>query len=191
MQRPDLRLTVGDRFFIIVTGMECTSPWTEIVQGGSRVDNFALSFLSEQRQIDVIKKTNDYTNQFGLCLSDDQIQGLMTCRRECLAEQQRVEFGQGILDKIIFAFCDSQYISQENYAETLARLQAIFYLYKNESMDELTDDELLLIMRNAFDEECQGSLEYLEETFLDQFARNIRANTHKFIGRYVKDDEKI
>ena len=46
--------------------MECTSPWTEIVQGGSRVDNFALSFLSEQRQIDVIKKTNDYTNQFGL-----------------------------------------------------------------------------------------------------------------------------
>ena len=66
------------------------------------MDNFALSFLSEQRQIDVIKKTNDYTNQFGLCLSDDQIQGLMTCRRECLAEQQRVEFGQGILDKIIF-----------------------------------------------------------------------------------------
>ena len=65
MQRPDLRLTVGNRFFIIVTGMECTSPWTEIVQGGSRVDNFALSFLSEQRQIDVIKKTNDYTNQFG------------------------------------------------------------------------------------------------------------------------------
>ena len=155
------------------------------------MDNFALSFLSEQRQIDVIKKTNDYTNQFGLCLSDDQIQGLMTCRRECLAEQQRVEFGQGILDKIIFAFCDSQYISQENYAETLARLQEIFYLYKNESMDELTDDELLLIMRNAFDDECQGSLEYLEETFLDQLARNIRANTHRFIGRYIKDDEKV
>ena len=32
---------------------------------------------------------------------------------------------------------------QENYADTLMRLQDIFYLYKNESLDELTDDELL------------------------------------------------
>ena len=54
----------------------------------------------------------------------------------------------------------------------------------------MTDDELISVMRNAFEGECQGSLEYLEETFLDEFARGIRASTRKFIGRYARDDEK-
>lgn len=153
-------------------------------------DVFMLN-QSEQNQMNALRKTNEYANQYGVCLTDYDIQKLLIRRRECLVEQQRVEFGTGILDKIIFAFCDSDYIYQDNYVETIARLQSIFYLYKNESMDELTDDELINIMRNAFDEECQGSLEYLEETFLDNFARDIRANTNRFIGRYTRDDEKI
>lgn len=153
-------------------------------------DVFMLN-QSEQNQMNALRKTNEYANQYGVCLTDYDIQKLLIRRRECLVEQQRVEFGTGILDKIIFAFCDSDYIYQDNYVETIARLQSIFYLYKNESMDELTDDELINIMRNAFDEECQGSLEYLEETFLDNFARDIRANTNRFIGSYTRDDEKI
>ena len=56
-------------------------------------------------------------------------------------------------------------------------------------MDECTDEELICLMRTAFDGECQGSLEYLEGTYLEEFARNIRANTRKFIGRYAEDDE--
>lgn len=153
-------------------------------------DSFML-LLSEQNQMDLIRKTNAYTQQFGLSLTDDDIRELLIRRRECLSEQQRVEFGQGILDKIIFAFCDSDFIYQENYAETIAGLQNIFYLYKNESMDELTDDELINMMREAYDGECQGSLAYLEETYLEQFARKIRASTRKFIGRYERDDEEI
>ena len=148
-----------------------------------------FSVLSERSQADIIKRTNEYTNQFGLSLTDQDIAELLIRRRECLSEQQRVEFGTGILDKIIFAFCDSDYLFQDNYLESISRLQKIFYLYKNESMDELTDDELISVMRNAFNGVCQGSLEYLEETFLDEFARNIRSSTRKFIGRYARNDE--
>lgn len=155
------------------------------------MDNNFILFLSEQNQIDLIKKTNEYTHQFGLSLSDHDIKELMIKHKECLLEHQRIEFGKNILEKLIFAFCDSDFIYQENYIETLIRLQNIFYLYKNESMDELTDEELINIMRNAFDGECHGSLEYLEETYLEQFARYIRANTHKFIGRYTKTNEEI
>lgn len=149
---------------------------------------FNLIF-SEKNQIDLLKKTNQYTCRFGLCLTDLDIQELMVKRRECLFELRRVEFGGGILEKLIFAFCDSDFIYQENYAETIAELQRVFYLYKNESMDELTDDELIAVMRETFNGECQGSLEYLEGTCLEQFARDIRANTRKFIGRYAKEDE--
>lgn len=145
-----------------------------------------VMILSEQKQADIIRKTNVYTNRFGLSLTDDDIGELLARRRECLEEQRRVEFGTGILDKLIFAFCDSDYIYQENYPEIIMRLQEIFYLYKNESMDELTDDELISFMRKAFEEECQGSLEYLEETILDEFAREIRTDTRKFMGRYTR-----
>ncbi len=153
-------------------------------------DNF-IRLLSEQNQENLIKGTNTYTKQYGLCLTDSDVQMLMAGRKECLFEEQRVEFGRGILGKLIFAFCDSDFIYQEIYAETIARLQSIFYLYKNESMDELTDDELIGIMRAAFEGECQGSLEYLEETYLEKFARTVRANTQKFIGRYVVESEEI
>lgn len=147
-----------------------------------------MLLMSDQNQMNLLRTANAYTEQYGLSLADEDIRELIVKRRECLREQQRVEFGGGILDKLIFAFCDSDYIYQENYAETITRLQDIFYLYKNESMDEWTDDELIQMMREAFDGECQGSLEYLEETFLEQFARSTRANTRKFIGRYEDDD---
>ena len=68
--------------------------------------------LSEQMQRNEIRKTNEYTCQYGLCLTEEDIQELVLERRECLTEQQRLEFGKGVLDKIIFAFCDSLYIYQ-------------------------------------------------------------------------------
>ena len=76
------------------------------------------------------------------------------------------------------------YIEQRNYLETIIRLQEIFYLYKNESMDGLTDDELLEVMKNAFDGECEGALEYLEDTILENLARSIRRGEDDFKENY-------
>ena len=59
--------------------------------------------------------------------------------------------------------------------ETIIRLQEIFYLYKNEMMDELSDDELLAFMREQFDQVCCGDFGYLEGTCLDLFAQAVRA----------------
>ena len=61
-------------------------------------------------------------------------------------------------------FCDSSFLSQNNYVETLIRLQEIFYLYKNEMQDEITDDELIHFMREQFEAVCYGDLDYLEGT---------------------------
>ena len=58
-------------------------------------NNFIL-FLSEENQIDLIKKTNEYTHQFGLSLSDHDIKELMIKHKECLLEHQRIEFGKNI-----------------------------------------------------------------------------------------------
>ena len=129
----------------------------------------------EQNSIQQIVAMNQVSGQFGLTLTEGEAGQLAKSRMECLKEQQRVEFGSTVLQKLIFAFCDSSYVDQENYASVLQRLQDIFYQYKNESLDELTDDELIAYMKEAFEGECCGSLEYLEETVLEQFAREIRA----------------
>lgn len=145
--------------------------------------------MSEQNQIAQVMKENEYTRRFGLTLSQEEAAELVSRRREDLREQQRIEFGEGILTKLTRMFCDSAYIEPEDYAQTLGRLQEIFYLYKNESMDELTDDELLEYMREKFDE-VEGSLDYLEDTVLDEFARKIRRTTRKYIGRYREDHRR-
>ncbi|MBQ3163942.1 MAG: hypothetical protein IJC02_05330 [Lachnospiraceae bacterium] len=142
-----------------------------------------LELWSGQNQLQKVIEMNQKTEKFGLVLSEKDAKLLVENRKENLREQQRVEFGEGILPKLIFAFCDSPYIFQENYVDTITRLQEIFYLYKNESMDELTDDELLDFMKEAFDGECEGSLEYLEETALEEFARSIRREGKSFFGR--------
>ena len=161
-----------------------------------------LQLMSEQNQLANVMETNRFTQKFGLSLSDEDAEILVADRRDSLHKQRRVEFGEGILPKLIFAFCDSPYIYQDNYVDTIGRLQDIFYLYKNESMDEATDDELIDFMKEQFEGECQGSLEHLEDTSLEQFARDIRRKTQMrlsietadmaqdFIGGYGEDDER-
>ncbi|WP_075719156.1 DUF6323 family protein [Roseburia sp. 499] len=145
-----------------------------------------LELLSGKNQLQKVIDMNQKTEKFGLALTEEEAKLLVERRQENLREQQRVEFGEGILPKLIFTFCDSPYIYQENYVETITRLQEIFYLYKNESMDELTDDELLDYMKEAFEGECEGSLEFLEETVLEGFARNIRREGNFFFGKNYK-----
>ena len=124
--------------------------------------------LTIQKQMKDLMACNDYTKQFGIQLSEKEALDLVKERRENLIRQER------IITKLIFTFCNSAYIYQDNYVETIQRLQEIFYLYKNESLDELTDDELLEYMKEQFDGKCQGDLDYLEDTALEAFARKIR-----------------
>ncbi len=145
-----------------------------------------LARISGQYGLEKVVEMNKLTEKFGLVLSEEDAKYLVSIRQDSLKEQQRIEFGEGILPRLIFAFCDSPYIDQNNYVDTMARLQEIFYLYKNESMDLLTDEELLEYMRESFDDVCQGSLDYLEDTALEELGRKIREEGRYFFGNHYK-----
>ena len=134
-----------------------------------------LELAADQAQVGKVMETNQYTQRYGLILKPEDAQIIVAERRNTLREQKRVEFGQGILPQLIYEFCDSGYISQSNYVETMIRLQEIFYLYKNETMDELTDNELVHFMKEQFETVCYGDLEYLEGTCLDIFSQAVRS----------------
>jgi len=150
----------------------------------------ALLSSNTQTSLQSILELNSYTQKFGVVLSKEESLLLLEARKNTLKVQERIEFSEGILPKLVFAFCDSPYIYQDNYSDTLERLQDIFYLYKNESMDELSDDELIEEMKMDFDGICEGSLDYLEDTCLESFAREIREGTRKFIGLYGEAEDE-
>lgn len=147
--------------------------------------------MLNQYMIAEVGKCNDYTAKYGLSLSDAEIHELVSQRKEALNSSGRIEFGGGVIQKIIMEFMDSPYLLQDDYLETLEQLQEIFYYFKNESMDELSDDELLHLMKKYFDDVCQGSLEYLNSTMLENYCRDIRygAEDYRNMGGYEDNYE--
>ncbi len=150
------------------------------------MQNNYLQKLSEDYQVNRILETNETSKENGLTLTKEEATALVAARGDILKAERRVEFGDSISPKLIRAFADSSFINQEDYAQTLARLQEIFFLYKNESMDMVSDDELLAIMKNAYENEAGGDLEYLEGTALEDFARKVRAGEN-WADRYKRE----
>lgn len=136
-----------------------------------------------QSAVDEIIKCNETTSRYGLVLSPHEAKELVETRNNTLKDHGRVEFGGGIINKLIEAFCDSPYISQKDYPSILHELIETFYYYKNETLDELSDDELIDLMKDYFNNKCHGSIELLQNRDLDKIAKNIR------FGEYEYDSE--
>ncbi|MDF2881447.1 MAG: hypothetical protein K0R54_2004 [Clostridiaceae bacterium] len=144
----------------------------------------STSLLSKQAT-DEILKCNQITSGYGLVLSSAEAAELVETRGEALRKNGRIEFGGGIIDKIIMEFCDSPFIWQNNYTFILNELIETFYYFKNESLDKISDDELISLMKKYFDHNCQGSIELLQNRDLETLAHNIRYD----IDGYEKIDE--
>lgn len=139
-------------------------------------ENFTLSIVGLQKMQTAaeLRECNEITLRYGLFLSEQQIQSLVERRFAALKATGRIEFGQGVLKMLITEFCNSPYILQENYEDTILELQDSFYYFKNESEDRISDDELISFMKKHFDGVCHGSLEYLSGTSLEELCRNAR-----------------
>lgn len=139
-------------------------------------NHFALEPVQMQMHLAAqeLRDCNELSEKFGLVLSESQIQELVERRFDALRDTGRIEFGEGILKKLIYAFCDSPYLTQETYEDSILQLQDDFYYFKNESMDRISDDELIDYMKSVFDGRAQGSLDYLSGTSLEDLCRYAR-----------------
>ena len=104
---------------------------------------------------------NARTARFGLTLTAAETAALAEGRVRALRDTGRVEFGGGILPRLVLAFCDSPYLEQTTYADTLLTLQETFYAFKNEFKDRMSDESLLKLLRRAFDDRAHGAAELL------------------------------
>jgi hypothetical protein len=109
--------------------------------------------------------------RFGLHLSRQEIKTLVVAEQETLIACGRLELGEGILPRLIHAFCDSPYILRADTFDTLNALQELFYAYKNDLDDALSDDELLEAMHKLFHNKAQGSMLYMENVAVSALTR--------------------
>jgi hypothetical protein len=117
---------------------------------------------------------NEKTRRFGLSLTTEAAHHLACAQADILIETGRIEFGSETLPKLILAFCDSPYLFPQTYPEVLEELTEIFYHYKNETLELISDDDLIDEMKTLFDEFCQGSLDQLRGRALEDLANHLK-----------------
>ena len=147
--------------------------WKEVLKLNEIINLFESNSL-EKQVFNEIFTCNELTRDYGLTLKEEDVKEIIKTRTVALEKSGRIEFNGQIINKIIISFCESPYISQYNYSDTINELVEIFYNYKNETLDYISDDELIEIMKDYFDNYCQGSLELLEGKVLYKIADNIR-----------------
>jgi len=141
-----------------------------------------LELFSETHLVEQLRKANEDSEKFGLVLTEQDIELIVAEKNYTLKEENRVEFGESIIPQIIREFCDSSYINNYNYTDTLIKLQNLFFKYKNEMEDEITDRELLNFMKQQYEEVCFGDIDFLEHSCLEVFAKKVRNGYRGFIA---------
>lgn len=141
-----------------------------------------MQLAGKKGELAAVSGMNQKTERFGLSLKEEEVNELVTYRNESLKRFRRFEWGTVMLEKLIYVFCDSQYLNQQNYLESLERLQDFFYKFKNAVSDRMTDDEVLTFMKEQFETVCFGSLDYLEDTCLENYADAVRKGHEGFAG---------
>jgi hypothetical protein len=121
-----------------------------------------------------LESCNQAIGRYGLSLSAQDVRALVAGRLEALQTTERVEFGGDVTKQLVLAFASSPYVSQPTFAETVLELQDLFYEFKNESLEQIPDDELIATMRSLFDEVANGDLDYLAEALFEGLGRHIR-----------------
>jgi len=153
---------------IIEKGLNFMNRWLDVLN----------SSLPVAKTVNKIIATNRYTGKYGLVLNEEQALRLCETRKEVLKAEDRLEFGSGIIDMLIYEFCDSPNINSQNFEDSLHELIRVFYRYKNETDDLIGDEELIKLMRKLFDEVCRGDFELLETEELDKLSRSVRDGSY-------------
>jgi len=140
-----------------------------LVPFGQDADEMQLAAAA--RELEAVNQT---IGRHGLSLTKRDVQALVVGRAEALQVSERVEFGGGVTKQLVLAFAGSPYLSQTTFVETVLDLQDLFYEVKNESLEQVTDEELIAKMRSLFDDYAAGNMDLLAEALLEGLSRHVR-----------------
>jgi len=134
----------------------------------------SMGSIMKEIQTNEILQTNEVSKKYGLALTAFEAAEIVEVRNHLLQSYGRVELDMEATRKLIYNFSASPFINQEDYVSALKDLQEIFYYLKNETNDEIGDDNLIEIIKDLLNNTCEGSIELLQGRELDAFIRDCR-----------------
>ena len=108
----------------------------------NKILRFTMRDLTEKSSKKLIK-LNDESINYGLVLSENDVNNIMKHTNETLTKIGRIETSTSSLEKIIEIVYSSPYTDKENYVENINDMQEIFYYFKSEVLDLISDDEVI------------------------------------------------
>lgn len=134
--------------------------------------NFGSSVLNEAN-INELLEVNEEIKKEGIVLTLEDAKQIINVRNNVLKGYGRVELSFEATKKLIKVFSSSTFINDKNYMYILNDIQETFYYLKNETEDRLGDDKLIELMKDLFENYCEGSVELLNSR-LEEFSRDFR-----------------
>ena len=109
-----------------------------------------------------ILNLNNESQSYGLVLSKEDVDEIINSRNDTLKYYERIELDIDVTKKIIENLYTSQYTYKDDYVELINDIQEIFYYLKNETLDEISDIEVIEIL-DKFYNECSGRIDIIQE----------------------------
>lgn len=137
--------------------------------------NIILSFLNNNNLIAIknqILEINDKSVDYGLVLSPKDVEEVIKSRKDSLKTYGRIDLNMDITEKIMEILYTSQYTDKDDYLELINDLQDIFYYLKNETLDEISDNEILEKI-SEFYEKTSGRIDNVQN-LAEKFANDYR-----------------
>lgn len=130
--------------------------------------NSNLEIIQEQELLDLNEKSNIY----GLILNKEDVKEIINLRNNTLKSYGRIELDINVTKSIIENLYKSQYTDRDDYVEAINDLQEIFYYLKNETLDQISDIEIIEII-DEFYNNCSGRIDIVQEK-CEGFAKDYR-----------------
>ena len=154
------------------------------------ISGFFIHPYIEQQAVSDLLACNEESKAYGLVLSEAEAAELTETRSRILKDNGRIELSGGVMVKLVKAFASSPYLQQSQYLETLQELLDIFYSYKNETRDQIGDDDLIDIMKNRYNGCCSGSLELLRYREMEALSDRIRFGLPVYLNGAREDEDE-
>lgn len=130
--------------------------------------NSNLQITQENEILDLNEKSQIY----GLTLNKEDVKEIINSRDNTLKSYGRIELDIGITKMIIENLYKSQYTDKDDYVYAINDLHEVFYYLKNETLDQISDIEIIEIIDEVYNN-CSGRIDIVQEK-CEEFAKSYR-----------------
>jgi hypothetical protein len=126
--------------------------------------------------VNSLLETNSTTQKYGLVLTEAIAREIAEARAFALKDNDRLDFSPATTARLVKAFSQSYYITQETFSETIGGMLELFYFLKNEiaGYADLSDDDMINEMLIVFNDYCAGVMELMENKGVEKIIRKYK-----------------